>query len=311
MSCNPFKFTHTNKRYHTYDHHLKSKFGGKVFKVSLDGGFTCPNRDGSKGVGGCTFCSSHGSGDFTAGANLSVSRQFELVRDRMLKKWPNAEYIAYFQAFTNTYAPLPRLKELYEAALEQPGVVGLSISTRPDCLNDEIIEYLHDLNKKTFLTVELGLQSIHDSTAERINRCHTYCDFLKGYNSLDGINRCIHIINGLPGETYEMMMQTAKEVARLHPDYLKIHLLHVLKDTKIACEYLNGEFETMSLDEYVKTVCDQLEIMPPKTVIERVTGDGAKDDLIAPLWSLKKFIVMNEIDKELVRRNTYQGIYTK
>jgi len=311
MKNNPFPYSHTNKRYHTYDHYLKGKFGGKVFKVSLDGGFTCPNRDGTKGVGGCTFCSSHGSGDFTESANLSISEQFSLVRDRMHLKWPNAEYIAYFQAYTNTYAPIDKIKLLYEEALAQPGTVGLSVSTRPDCLTPEIIEYLRDLNDRTFLTVELGLQSIHDETSKRINRCHTYEEFLDGYHALEGIPRCIHIINGLPGEDHNMMMETAHAVADLKPDFLKIHLLHVLKNTVMADEYRNKRFDAMPLEDYVKIVCDQIEIIPAETVIERVTGDGAKDDLIAPLWSLKKFVVMNEIDKELSRRDSYQGIKLK
>lgn len=311
MSNNPFPFSHTNKRYHTFDHYLKERFGGKCFKVSLDGSFTCPNRDGSKGVGGCTFCSAHGSGDFTAGAALPIPEQFAATRDAMLTKWPQAQYIAYFQAYTNTYAPLERLRELYEEALSQPGVIGLSVSTRPDCLSEDIIGYLKELDKRTFLTVELGLQSVHDTTAERINRCHTFEDFLTGYHALEGLHRCIHIINGLPGEDYCMMMETARQVATLRPDFLKIHLLHVLRGTALAEQYLRGEFATLERDEYVSLVCDQLELMPQQTVIERVTGDGAKDDLIAPLWSLKKFIVMNEIDKELVRRDSYQGIKCK
>lgn len=311
MTGNPFPFSHTNKRYHTFDHYLKERFGGKCFKVSLDGGFTCPNRDGSKGVGGCTFCSAHGSGDFTAGAALPISLQFAATRDAMLTKWPQAQYIAYFQAYTNTYATVEQLKALYEEALTQPGVIGLSVSTRPDCLSEDIIGYLRELDKRTFLTVELGLQSVHDATAERINRCHTYEDFLAGYNALAGLHRCIHIINGLPGEDYEMMMETARAVASLRPDFLKIHLLHVLRGTALAEQYGRGEFSTLERDEYVSLVCDQLELMPPETVIERVTGDGAKDDLIAPLWSLKKFVVMNEIDKELVRRDSYQGIKCK
>lgn len=306
---NPFEFSDTNKRYYTYDYFLKTTFGGKCFKVPLDGGFTCPNRDGTKGVGGCTYCSARGSGDFACTPDMSIHDQFETCRNALLTKWESEKYIAYFQAFTNTYAPTPRLRELFEEALSQKGVVGLSVSTRPDCLSKETAEYLRELSGRTFLTVELGLQSAHDKTAERINRCHSYDDFLRGYKMLEGINRCVHIINGLPGENHEMMLETAKKVAELHPEFLKIHLLHILRGTKIADEYTRGEFDTMTREDYVSTVCDQLEIMPPDTVIGRVTGDGARDALIAPGWSLKKFVVMNEIDKEFVRRNTYQGIY--
>ena len=308
-TINPFEFSDTNKRYYTYDYYLKRRFGGKCFKVPLDGGFTCPNRDGSKGTGGCTYCSERGSGDFTCTPDMSITKQFEICRNGLLKKWPSEKYIAYFQAFTGTYAPTERLRELFEEALSQKGVVGLSVATRGDCVTPETAQYLKELSKRTFLTVELGLQSVHDETAKRINRCHTYAEFLTGYNMLDGVNRCIHIINGLPGENREMMMQNAKEVAKLHPEFLKIHLLHVLRGTTLAKQYESGEFDVMTREEYTNLVCDQLEIMPPDTVIGRVTGDGAKDALIAPLWSLKKFVVMNEIDKELVRRGTYQGIY--
>lgn len=306
---NPFENSDTNKRYYTYDCYLKRRFGGKCFKVPLDGGFTCPNRDGSKGTGGCTYCSERGSGDFACKPEVSITKQFEICREGLLKKWQSDKYIAYFQAFTGTYAPTERLKELFEEAISQKGVVGLSVATRGDCITPETAQYLKELSKRTFLTVELGLQSVHDVTAERINRCHTYAEFLEGYNMLGGINRCIHIIDGLPGEDREMMMQTAEKAAALHPEFLKIHLLHVLRGTALAKQYENGEFEVMTREEYTNLVCDQLQIMPPDTVIGRVTGDGAKDALIAPLWSLKKFVVMNEIDKEFVRRGTYQGIY--
>lgn len=278
-------------------------------KISLNGGFTCPNIDGTKGVGGCTYCSSSGSGDFAGDPSLDIHRQFEEVKAMMTNKW-EGKYIAYFQANTNTYAPLSRLKTLYESALSENDVIGLSIATRADCISEEIADYLKELSEKTYLTVELGLQTIHDKTGERINRCHSYSDFLKGYSMIKerGIPVCVHLINGLPGETHEMMVETAREVGKLRPDFVKLHLLHIIKGTKIAEEFERGEFSLMTLPEYVSVICDQLEVLPQETVIQRVTGDGKKEDLIGPMWSLKKFVVMNEIDKEMVRRNSYQGI---
>lgn len=278
-------------------------------KISLNGGFTCPNIDGTKGVGGCTYCSSSGSGDFAGNPSLDIHRQFEEVKAMMTNKW-EGKYIAYFQANTNTYAPLSRLKTLYESALSEKDVIGLSIATRADCISEEIADYLKELSEKTYLTVELGLQTIHDKTGERINRCHSYADFLKGYNMIKerGIPVCVHLINGLPGETHEMMVETAREVGKLRPDFVKLHLLHIIKGTKIAEEFERGEFPLMTLPEYVSVICDQLEVLPQETVIQRVTGDGKKEDLIGPMWSLKKFVVMNEIDKEMVRRNSCQGI---
>ena len=304
-----FRFTLDNKRYHTYNYFLRTKFGGKVMKISLNGGFTCPNIDGTKGVGGCTYCSSSGSGDFAGNPSLDIHRQFEEVKAMMTNKW-EGKYIAYFQANTNTYAPLSRLKTLYESALSEKDVIGLSIATRADCISEEIADYLKELSDKTYLTVELGLQTIHDKTGERINRCHSYADFLKGYNMIKerGIPVCVHLINGLPGETHEMMVETAREVGKLNPDFVKLHLLHIIKGTKIAEEFERGEFSLMTLPEYVSVICDQLEVLPQETVIQRVTGDGKKEDLIGPMWSLKKFVVMNEIDKEMVRRNSHQGI---
>lgn len=304
-----FRFTLDNKRYHTYNYFLRTKFGGKVMKISLNGGFTCPNIDGTKGIGGCTYCSSSGSGDFAGNPSLDIHRQFEEVKAMMTNKW-EGKYIAYFQANTNTYAPLLRLKTLYESALSEKDVIGLSIATRADCISEEIADYLKELSEKTYLTVELGLQTIHDKTGERINRCHSYADFLKGYNMIKerGIPVCVHLINGLPGETREMMVETAREVGKLRPDFVKLHLLHIIKGTKIAEEFERGEFPLMTLPEYVSVICDQLEVLPQETVIQRVTGDGKKEDLIGPMWSLKKFVVMNEIDKEMVRRNSHQGI---
>lgn len=306
---NSFKYSDDNKRYHTWNYHLRHKFGGKVFKVPLNGGFTCPNRDGTRGTGGCTYCSAMGSGDFAGAADEDIHTQFNEVKTRMHKKWPEAKYIAYFQANTNTYAPADELRQKFEAALSEDNTVGLSIATRPDCLPEDVLDYLSELNERTYLIVELGLQSIWDKTGERINRCHTYAEFLDGYEKLRerGINTCVHLINGLPDETREMMLKSAEAVAALEPHCVKLHLLHVLKGTKIAAEYENGGFELMSLEDYVDIIVSQLELFREETVIQRLTGDGAADALIGPLWSLKKFVVLNEIDKEMARRDTYQG----
>lgn len=307
---NPFPYSDDNKRYHTQNYYLRKRFGEKVFKISLNGDFTCPNLDGTKGVGGCTYCSSLGSGDFAGDPCDDIPTQFIKIKEKMEHKW-HGKFIAYFQANTNTYAPVSRLKELFESALAQENVVGLSIATRADCLQDDAVNYLAELSHRTYLTVELGLQTIHDKTGEHINRCHTYADFLNGYQKLrdKGINVCVHVINGLPNETYEMMLETIKEISRLDIHSIKLHLLHVIKGTKIAEEYRNGEFEFLSLDEYVQIICDQIELLPPGVIIQRVTGDGDKNTLVGPMWSLNKFVVMNEIDKELSRRNSFQGLF--
>ncbi|MEE0944215.1 MAG: TIGR01212 family radical SAM protein [Clostridia bacterium] len=305
---NPFPYSLDNKRYHTWNWFLQNKFGCKVTKIALNGGFTCPNIDGTKGVGGCSYCLG-GSGEFAGSPADSITNQFHKVAEKMGKKWQNTKYIPYFQANTNTYAPLEKLKALYEEALLQENVVGLAIATRPDSISDEVLDYLAELSKRTYLLVELGLQSIFDETGDRINRCHTYKEFEDCYFRLKerGINVCVHLIIGLPGETHEMMLKSVKKVASLRPECVKLHLLHILKGTKIAKQYENGEFRCMELEEYVKVIVDSLELLPKETVIQRLTGDGAKDSLIAPLWSLKKFVVLNEIDKEMLRRNTVQG----
>ncbi|MEE1224873.1 MAG: TIGR01212 family radical SAM protein [Clostridia bacterium] len=306
---NSFKYSDDNKLYHTWNYHLRHKFGTKVMKVALNAGFTCPNIDGTKGCGGCTYCSDAGSGDFAGDPTHSIIMQFEEVRERMHKKWKEAKYIPYFQAHTNTYAPADVLRERFEPVLRQQNVVGVSIATRADCLEEDVLEYLSELNERTYLIVELGLQSIFDSTGERINRCHTYAEFLEGYEKLRSrnINVCVHLIDGLPGEDKEMMLQSAKEVAKLRPHCVKLHLLHILKGTAIAQELNRGEFVPLTLEEYVDIIVSQLEVFHPETVIQRLTGDGGRDSLIAPLWSLKKFVVLNEIDKEMQRRNTCQG----
>ena len=304
---NPFPYSDTNKRYLTMDHYMRSVFGKKACKVPIDGGFTCPNRDGSKGFGGCSFCSEKGSGEFTAGRELGISRQIDIGADMMRRKWKDAVIIPYFQSFTGTYAPLETLKKLYEEALSHPLSRGLCIATRPDCITDETAKYLHALASEHFLMLELGLQTIHDDIAARFNRCYTYNEFLKGYDKVSDLFTCIHLINGLPGETREMMLENAEEIGKLRPRAVKLHLLHVLDDTPLAEEYKNGNYRPMERSDYIATVCDQLEVLPQETVIERVTGDGMDSKLLAPLWSRKKLTVQNDIDKQLYLRNSWQG----
>lgn len=282
-------------------------------KISLNCGFTCPNIDGTKGTGGCTYCSS-GSGEFAGDPLKSVTEQFYEVKRRMNEKWSDGLYIPYFQANTNTYGPAEKIKAMINEAMGLEKVCGIAVSTRPDCISEEIMDFFAEIGKKTYLTVELGLQTVHDETAEKINRCHTYRDFLSCYEKLRqrNINVCVHLINGLPGETFDMMLGSAKEMAKLDLHSIKLHLLHIIKGTPMAEQYLRGELTTLSLEEYVRIVCAQLEVLPPEVIIQRVTGDGARDSLIAPLWSLKKFTVMNEIDKKLLRDNSMQGIkYSK
>lgn len=307
---NNFKYTLDNKRYHTWNYYLRNTFGEKVFKVSINAGFTCPNIDGKVSFGGCTYCSKEGSGDFAGNPKDNLIKQFDDITQMMHKKWPNAKYIGYFQAFTNTYAPVDILKEKYETILSLDNVIGLSISTRPDCLEDDVVEYLSELNERTNLWVELGLQTIHDSTSKLINRGHDYNEFLKGLEKLKAknIKVIVHIINGLPGEDYNMMMETAKAVANMGVDGIKIHLLHVIKDTPMEKMLQNGMLTLMNQEEYINLVCDQLEILPETMIVHRLTGDGKRDELVGPLWSLKKWEVLNAIDDELKKRNSYQGI---
>ena len=306
---NPFPYSLDNKRYLTYSSYLKQRFGQKVFKVPLNIDLGCPNRDGTKGTGGCIFCSARLSGDFAGGPCQDIERQFDEVRGRLHKKWEQGLYIPYFQAGSNTYGETAVLKRLFERALSFENAAGLAIATRADCIDAEKADMLASLSERTYLTVELGLQSIHDRTALLCNRCHTYEDFLNGFRLLKerGINVCVHIINGLPGESREMMLETAETVGELGIHAIKIHLLHILKGTVLAEMFERGEFKAMEQTEYVSLVCDQIERLPKEVIIERVTGDGARSELIAPLWSLKKFCVMNDIDKELYRRNSFQG----
>lgn len=305
----PFPYSFGYKRYHTWNYHLRKQFGHKVFKVSLDGGFDCPNRDGTVAYGGCTFCSAAGSGDFAGNRAEPIDIQFQKIKTIMHKKWKEGKYIAYFQAFTNTHAPVDVLREKYETALRQEGVVGLSIATRPDCLPDDVVEYLAELNERTYLWVELGLQTVHEKTAELINRAHDFQTYLDGVEKLrkHNIRICSHIINGLPGETPEMMMETARAVTNMDVQGIKIHLLHLLKGTPMVKQYEKGLLEFLSFEEYVNIVCDQLEILPPEIIVHRITGDGPIDLMIGPMWSVNKWEVLNAIDRELERRDSYQG----
>ena len=308
---NPYTFTDSNKRYYTYDYYLRRTFGGKCAKIPIDAGFTCPNIDGRCGVGGCIYCSGRGSGDFAAPEYLSISEQYKQTREKLSSKWRTDRCIAYFQAHTNTYAPLEALRQKFEEALVLDGVVGLNIATRADCIDEGIAEYLADIAERTVLTVELGLQTAHDGTAELINRGHSFADFVRGFELLrkasHKINVCVHLIFGLPGESDEMMMETVDKVAALHPEQVKIHLLHVIRGTRLARMYEAGEYIPLEKEHYVRLVADAVERLPADVVIGRVTGDGMAESLLAPDWSRKKVSVINDIDKLLFERGTYQG----
>ena len=314
-ATNPYRFSDTNKRYFTYDYFLKSTFGGKVAKLPLDAGFTCPNIDGRCGHGGCIYCSDKGSGDFAPQPEIPVCEQLDMSRALISGKWQTDKVIPYFQAHTNTYAPLEVLREKYEQALAYPGVVGLNIATRADCLAPDVVAYLAKIAQRTYLTVELGLQSSNDQTAALINRGHDYDAFVAGYRALRkaslDIHICIHLIFGLPGEDEQTMLQTVRDVAALHPDQVKLHLLHVIKDTVMADMYLRGEYRPMTMQDYVRVVANALTLLPPDTVIARLTGDGAPDTLLAPEWSRKKTAVVNDVDKYLFGHDLYQGKFYK
>lgn len=308
MSYNPFKYACDNKRYNTLNYYNKQNFGKKIYKAVIDLGLTCPNMDGSKGTGGCIFCDG-GSGYFTHGEK-DVKAQLTLEKERICSKYgEDAEFIAYFQANTNTYAPVDFLRKAYYAALEFPNVFGISIGTRGDCLSDDIISLLSEINRETHLTVELGMQSCHEKTITLINRCCTHEEFKRGYYKLKnaGIRTCLHVINGLPFESENDMIETAKEVAVLSPDAVKLQMLHVIKGTRLAEMYSKGDFRLLERDEYIDIIVKQLEVIPPEIVIERITGDGDKRKLIAPMWSADKIAVLGGIDKRLAQLDTWQG----
>mgnify|MGYP001852505848 FL=1 len=304
-----FKYTLDNKRYHTLNYHFKTKYNSKVVKISLNAGFSCPNIDGTVGYGGCIYCSKSGSGEFGGDKNKPLTEQFYDIKKVIDKKWPNSKYIAYFQAHTNTYAPVNILKEKYESVLKINNVIGIAIATRADSISNECLEYLSDLNKRTNLTIELGLQTIHDTTSKLINRCHTLKQFEETYYKLKerNIEVVVHIINGLPYETKEMMLETVKYLNKLKIDGIKIHMLNIVKDTALANLYQTKPFHILTKEEYIDIVIKQLELLDPKIVIHRITSDPDPKNLIAPTWLLKKCNLLNDIDKEMKKRDTYQG----
>ena len=297
-----FKYTLDNKRYHTLNYYNKNKYGCKVFKVSLNAGFSCPNK---KNGTGCIYCY-NGSGE---NDGMNLISQFNKVRDNTLKKWPNAKYIGYFQAGTNTYADAETLKSKYEPILKLDNVIGLNIATRCDALDKDILDYLEELNNRTDLIVELGLQTIHESTSKLINRGHTLEQFKDAILELRkrNIDVVVHIINGLPFETKEMMLDTVRYLNKLDIQGIKIHMLFILKDTPILNLYNTTHFHVLSKEEYIDVVIDQLELLRPEIVIHRITGDPIRELLVEPSWLLKKFSVLDDIDKEMVRRDSYQG----
>ncbi len=306
---NPFPYSDSNKRYHTLDYYFRKKYHSKVFKVSLNAGFTCPNIDGKVGYGGCIYCSKSGSGDFAGNKEKPLEEQFNEGKEILHKKWKSAKYIGYFQAHTNTYAPLRELKEKYESILSLDNVVGINIATRADAIEDDVLDYLEKLNQNTDVTIELGLQTIHEKTSNLINRCHSLSCFVDMVRKLRKRNLpvVVHIINGLPYEDKKMMLETVSFLNKLDIQGIKIHMLHILKDTPLERIYQEKKFPLLSKADYVDIVCSQLEILRKEIVIHRITGDPKVEDLIEPHWLEKKFSVLNEIDKTLAKRNTYQG----
>ena len=302
------------KHYLTLNNYLKDKYNEKVFKVSLNGNFSCPNRDGKISTKGCLFCSAKGSGDFAGDRNLSIKEQFYQITEKLKDKWPEGSYIAYFQANTNTYGTVSELKKRYDQIIKDGKLLDekikiLSIATRPDCLDNDVLNLLNDLNKSIPLWIELGFQTSNESTANYINRGYNNECFVNAVKKLKqlGITVIVHIINGLPNETKNDMINTVKFLQNLNIDGIKIHMLHVIKNSPLGQIYLESPFPLLSLEEYVDIVVNQLRLLPSNMVIHRITGDADKNELIAPLWTLKKFVVMNEIDKKMRKDNVYQG----
>ena len=300
-----------DKRYHTLDFELKKIFGEKSIKLSIDGNFTCPNRDGKIGEKGCIFCSKRGSGDFNSGSFKSINDQINEQKNFMSKKWVSNSYIAYFQNFTNTYDTVENLRIKYNQALDNKDIKGIAIATRPDCIDEEIVKLLDEINSKTFLWVELGLQTIHEKSARFLRRGYELPQFVKAVRLLKekDIKIVVHLILGIPNESNEQIMESVQYISQLRLWGIKLHMLYIIKNTDLADYYNSQPFKIMSEKEYIKLVCDSLELLSPDTVIHRVTGDGKKSDLIEPIWSLNKLKVLSDIDKELKIRESYQGKY--
>lgn len=301
-----------DKRYHTLNYELRKIFNEKVIKLSIDGGFTCPNRDGNKGKNGCLFCSEMGSGEFSGSLNNrfdSIDNQINSQINIYKKKWPNAKYLAYFQNFTNTYASVEILEKLYYKALNNKNISGIVIATRPDSISDKTLLLLEKINKKHFMWVELGLQTSHNETHKFLNTMYTKEIFENTFNKLfkKNIKTVVHLIANLPNETSEMFLNSIKYISSLKPFGLKIHMLNILKNTDLEKYYQKNPFKLLSADEYINLICDSLEILDENISIHRITGDGPKDILIEPKWILNKRYILNGVDKELKRRNSYQG----
>ncbi len=302
------EFNGTDKRYNQFSEYLKNKFGAKVYKITLDAGFSCPNRDGSLSNRGCIFCDDGGSFSQAHSNKLSIEEQVNVGAENLKTRFKAQKFMSYFQAFSNTYKPVKELKKIYSSSLCRPDIVGLSIGTRPDCIDEEKLNLISSYASDYYTWIEYGLQSVHDKTLKKINRGHDYKCFLKAYEQTKsrGINVCIHVILNL-FETYEEMMETAKTIADLEPDGVKIHMLCALEGTKLAEMYKNNEIEFMSEDEYVNTVCDFLEYLPTKTTIHRLAGNGLRTELVAPRWIGRKLDCLNRIDREFLRRDSWQG----
>ena len=302
-------FNNTDKRYNQFSAFLKNKFGAKVYKITIDAGFSCPNRDGTISNGGCIFCDESGSFSQAHSNILPVKEQVDTGAKTLTARFKAEKFMAYFQAYSNTYKPVNELKEIYDSSLNHKDVVGISIGTRPDCIDDDKLKLISSYKDDYYTWLEYGLQSSHDKTLIRINRGHDYETFVRAFEKTKkyGINVCAHVILGL-WETHDEMMQTAQRLAELKVDGVKIHMLCALEGTKLAELYKTGEIDFMSEDDYVNTVCDFLEYLPPATTIHRLAGNGLKKELIAPRWIGKKLDTLNKIDREFIRRNTYQGI---
>lgn len=297
------------KRYHSLNYFLREKFGEKVFKISLDAGFSCPNRDGTISKGGCVFCSERGSGDFAGDRCFSITKQFEDIKAMMNKKWKDGKYIAYFQAYTNTYAPIDVLKAKYEEAITQEDVVGLAIATRPDCLKDEVLDLLEEYSKKVYTWVELGLQTSKDDTAKLINRGYKLEIFEEAVKRLRerNIDVVVHVIFGLPGESREDMLNTIEYLSQMDVQGIKLHLLHLMKNTPLEILYNKGMLKLLEMEEYLELITTAITILPEEIVVHRLTGDAPRELLIGPIWSLRKWEVLNAIDKKLQDEDLYQG----